>query len=70
MSVVADPLAEILKRHGIKDADAYLQEKGEDAGMFVSPDPDVVARGNVQLMKKRLVTREDVKQRLASLRFL
>jgi len=70
MTVFADPLSEILKRHGVTDADAFLREKGEGAGMFVSPDPDVVARGNVQLMKKRMVTREDVKQRLARLRFL
>jgi hypothetical protein len=70
MNDVAEPLAEILRRHGVKDADAYLQEKGEDAGMYVSPDPDVVARGNVQIMKKRFVTRDDVKQRLDRLRFL
>lgn len=70
MTGTADPLSEVLKRHGVSDADAYLQEKGENAGISVSPDPDVVARGSVQLMKQRLITREDVKQGLARLRFL
>lgn len=70
MTVAIDPLAEILKRHGVEDAEAFLEEKGEEAGISVSPDPDVVVRGSVQLMKKRMITREDVKQGLARLRFL
>ncbi|UWQ27704.1 hypothetical protein [Leisingera sp. M523] len=70
MNKMKDPLAEILERHGVVDADAFLQEIGEEARISTSPDPDVVVRGSVQLMKKRMVSRDEVQRGLAGLRFL
>lgn len=70
MNVTTDPLAEVLNRHGISDAETYLDEKGRTAGVSTSPDPDVVVRGSVQLMKKCLITREDVARGFSRLRFL
>ena len=70
MNTVVDPLVEILRRHGVQDAEAFLLEKGEDAGIQPSADPDVQMRGSIQLMKKRMVSRDEVDEGLGSLKFL
>lgn len=70
MTAVVDPLAEILRRHGIEDAESFFSEEGEDAGIKSSDDPDVLMRGSIHLMKKRMVSREEIEQGLAGLKFL
>lgn len=70
MTARANPLLQILRRHGIEDADAFLEEKGKSAGVSASTDPDVVVRGNVQLMKNRMISRDEVNRRFEKLRFL
>lgn len=63
-------LSVVLERHGVSDAYAYLQSRGETARIGKSSDPDVYLRGNVQMMKKRTTSRDSVREGFARLKYL
>lgn len=64
------PLGAVLHRHGVTDPEALLVEKGMSADVACSADPDVLIRGNVQLMKGRVISAREVDARLAMLKRL
>lgn len=61
-------LYRVLERHGVSDANAYLDQFSDDARVGRSADPEVRLRGSIQLMKKRKIGRKDVDRKLASLK--
>ena len=63
-----DSLKKVLRRHGIEDADEYLESRGDKATVARSTDPDVYMRGSVHLMMRRTITRDEVRKGLAALK--
>ena len=63
-----DALDALLKRHGVDDADAYLEKHGDQVEVARSPDPDVHMYGNVQLMLNRKISRKEVDEGLKRLK--
>jgi hypothetical protein len=61
-------LSEILRQRGIAEASEYLDAR-EDIPK-ASGSPLVELRGSVHLMLGRTITRKEVDQRLAALRYL
>ena len=60
MNPTVNQLDEILRRHSIEDAETFILEKGKSTNLVL----DSSVRGNVQLIKKRIVNRADVDKRL------
>lgn len=70
MTARGDALDAMLKRHGIDDADAYLDERGDQAEIARTDHPDVQMRGSVQLMKDREISRDEVEEGFKRLKYL
>lgn len=70
MTTKPNRLLNILRRHGVDDPHAFLEREGDKAAIVASPDPDVMARGNVQMMVERMTSREETDRGLAKLKLL
>jgi hypothetical protein len=62
-------LTSVLRGRGIHDAYEFLDKNGKNAKVGRSSDPDVRMRGNVQLMKNRKISRAQVAEGFARLKF-
>jgi hypothetical protein len=65
-----DGLMAVLERHGIKNPSEFLKEKGDTAKIVASMTPDVRIRGSIHLMKKQKISRRELNDGFAKLKYL
>ena len=54
----------ILQRHGIKDAESFILQKGNGVSNLSAVRAGIFVRSNIQLMKGRMVSRPHIERQL------